>query len=301
MSKLPLPLAAFHFLDGEGDPEGECERASALIEETSIGVGFVGMGKTGILLSMIRRPISRRTPLFASRFGRRLPATTIWRFPDYRPFRKSHFHVRPSNHEEWAIVCTVRDGSKARRSKTQPKDPLRRRCRPPFCKSIPIVISFLAWQPPPVVKPFDLQVNGYAGTDFFSSSLNSEQLHHACQLWRTMGGWHPRNLDYGRLASLVAKLSNRFASMRRTSWRTGDCRLSSRGTVSQPCPWLCRGASASACVPLASRCSSSSRCRRGTHETALAPEQDPGAAVTKFLVEQGVVVSAGIAIHPLIN
>ena len=49
VSKLPLPLAAFHFLDGEGDPEGECERASALIEETSIDVAFVGIGENGHL------------------------------------------------------------------------------------------------------------------------------------------------------------------------------------------------------------------------------------------------------------
>ena len=31
------------------------------------------------------------------------------------------------------------------------------------------------------MKPFDLQVNGYAGTDFCSSSLTGEQLHNACR------------------------------------------------------------------------------------------------------------------------
>ncbi|MFP6894398.1 MAG: N-acetylglucosamine-6-phosphate deacetylase, partial [Opitutales bacterium] len=31
------------------------------------------------------------------------------------------------------------------------------------------------------MKPFDLQVNGYAGTDFCSASLTGEQLHNACR------------------------------------------------------------------------------------------------------------------------
>ena len=49
VSKLPLPLAAFHFLDGEGDPEGECLRVSTLIQETTIDVAFVGIGENGHL------------------------------------------------------------------------------------------------------------------------------------------------------------------------------------------------------------------------------------------------------------
>jgi hypothetical protein len=31
------------------------------------------------------------------------------------------------------------------------------------------------------MNPFDLQVNGYAGTDFNSDNLTAEALHHACE------------------------------------------------------------------------------------------------------------------------
>ena len=49
VSRLPLPLVAFHFLDGEVDADAECRRASALIEQTSIDVAFVGIGENGHL------------------------------------------------------------------------------------------------------------------------------------------------------------------------------------------------------------------------------------------------------------
>jgi len=49
VSRLPLPLAAFHFLDGEEDADAECRRASELIEQTSIDVAFVGIGENGHL------------------------------------------------------------------------------------------------------------------------------------------------------------------------------------------------------------------------------------------------------------
>ena len=49
VSRLPLPLADFHFLDGEVDADAECRRASELIEQTSIDVAFVGIGENGHL------------------------------------------------------------------------------------------------------------------------------------------------------------------------------------------------------------------------------------------------------------
>ena len=49
VSRLPLPLAAFHFLDGEEDADAECRRVSELIEQTSIDVAFVGIGENGHL------------------------------------------------------------------------------------------------------------------------------------------------------------------------------------------------------------------------------------------------------------
>ena len=49
VSRLPLPLAAFHFLDGEEDADAECRRASELIEQISIDVALVGIGENGHL------------------------------------------------------------------------------------------------------------------------------------------------------------------------------------------------------------------------------------------------------------
>lgn len=49
VSRLPLPMAAFHYLDGETDPEAECDRVGALITAHEIDVAFVGIGENGHL------------------------------------------------------------------------------------------------------------------------------------------------------------------------------------------------------------------------------------------------------------
>ena len=48
--KLPSPLAAFHYVEGNTDkPEVECDRLSHLINEHPIDVAFVGIGENGHL------------------------------------------------------------------------------------------------------------------------------------------------------------------------------------------------------------------------------------------------------------
>jgi glucosamine-6-phosphate deaminase len=49
VSRLPLPLRSFHFLDGEGDPQQECQRVSEIIARHPIDVAFVGIGENGHL------------------------------------------------------------------------------------------------------------------------------------------------------------------------------------------------------------------------------------------------------------
>ncbi len=49
VSRLPLPLRAFHFLDGEGDPRAECNRVGEVIRRHPIDVAFVGIGENGHL------------------------------------------------------------------------------------------------------------------------------------------------------------------------------------------------------------------------------------------------------------
>jgi len=49
VDRLPQPLAAFHFLDAETDPAGECERVGELLRQSPIDVAFVGIGENGHL------------------------------------------------------------------------------------------------------------------------------------------------------------------------------------------------------------------------------------------------------------
>ncbi len=49
VSKLPVPLRQFHYLDGEGDSATECKRVAAIIRDRTIDVAFVGIGENGHL------------------------------------------------------------------------------------------------------------------------------------------------------------------------------------------------------------------------------------------------------------
>ncbi|MFT5124948.1 MAG: glucosamine-6-phosphate deaminase [Kiritimatiellia bacterium] len=44
-----VPLAGFHYIDGEGDASEECARLDALIQTVEIDVAFVGIGENGHL------------------------------------------------------------------------------------------------------------------------------------------------------------------------------------------------------------------------------------------------------------
>ena len=49
LSKLPVPLKAFHYIDAEGDVGAECDRLGALIQKVTIDVAFVGIGENAHL------------------------------------------------------------------------------------------------------------------------------------------------------------------------------------------------------------------------------------------------------------
>jgi len=49
VSRLPLPLAAFHYINGEGDAQKECLRVGAIIAKHPIDVCFAGIGENGHL------------------------------------------------------------------------------------------------------------------------------------------------------------------------------------------------------------------------------------------------------------
>ena len=47
VSKLPLPLAAFHYVNAEKNPQAECARLGKLIAKHPIDVAFIGIGENG--------------------------------------------------------------------------------------------------------------------------------------------------------------------------------------------------------------------------------------------------------------
>jgi glucosamine-6-phosphate deaminase len=50
VQKLPLPLAAFHYVEGDtGDPGAECRRLGAILSRHPVDVAFVGIGENGHL------------------------------------------------------------------------------------------------------------------------------------------------------------------------------------------------------------------------------------------------------------
>ncbi len=49
VSRLPLPLAAFHYVNGDRNGSAECERLGAIIKRHPIDVAFVGIGENGHL------------------------------------------------------------------------------------------------------------------------------------------------------------------------------------------------------------------------------------------------------------
>jgi glucosamine-6-phosphate deaminase len=49
VSRLPLPLAAFHYVNGEADPEKECDRLGSLIRRHEVDLCFAGIGENGHL------------------------------------------------------------------------------------------------------------------------------------------------------------------------------------------------------------------------------------------------------------
>jgi len=47
VAKLPVPMRGFHYLNGEDNPQAECQRVGELIRQHPIDVAFVGIGENG--------------------------------------------------------------------------------------------------------------------------------------------------------------------------------------------------------------------------------------------------------------
>lgn len=117
VSRLPLPMRAFHFLDGEGDCEAECARVGALLSPEVVDVAFVGVGENGHL-AFNDPPADFETEapyliVALDEACRRQQLGEGW-FPDFDavPRRAISMSIRQIMKSR-AIVCTVPDARKA--------------------------------------------------------------------------------------------------------------------------------------------------------------------------------------------
>jgi len=115
---LPSPPAAFHYVNGEDDPEAECRRLGRVIAEHPIDVAFIGIGENGHL-AFNDPPADFETEepylvVDLDEACRRQQLGEGW-FPtlDDVPARAISMSIRQIM-KSAAIVCTVPDERKAR-------------------------------------------------------------------------------------------------------------------------------------------------------------------------------------------
>lgn len=117
VSRLPVPLRAFHFLNGEGDCEEECARVGKILARQVVDVAFVGVGENGHL-AFNDPPADFETEepyivVALDEACRRQQLGEGW-FPDFEsvPSRAISMSIRQIMKSR-KIVCTVPDERKA--------------------------------------------------------------------------------------------------------------------------------------------------------------------------------------------
>lgn len=144
---------------------------------------------------------------------------------------------------------------------------------------------------------FDLQINGYAGVDFCSLDLTAEAMRNACDALAADGiEGILATVITDSVESLCAKLSGMVRIREEDEVVRNMVRgFHVEGPFLNPEPGFI-GAHPASCVVPANRDDASRLLDAGAglvRLVTLAPENDAGAATTRFLVEQGVTVSAG--------
>ncbi len=147
------------------------------------------------------------------------------------------------------------------------------------------------------MKPFDLQVNGYAGVDFCSSNLTGDDLHHACQrLFDDGVDSILATLITDSMDRLIAKLTN-FVALREADSLVKQMisGFHIEGPFLNPQAGYIGAHPAGAVVPANPNDAARLLDAAGglARLVTLAPDHDAGFATTKFLAEQGIAVSAG--------
>lgn len=147
------------------------------------------------------------------------------------------------------------------------------------------------------MKPFDLQVNGYAGTDFNSDNLSPESLHHACECL----------VEDGCDAILATFITDEIPTLERRISRLVEMRESDelarqvitgihiegpfinslKGYVGAHPPQAVKPANLDDAKRLLTAAGGLARL------VTLAPENDEGGKTTSYLASQKVTVAAG--------
>ena len=175
VSRLPLPLAAFHYVGGDAaDPRAECDRLGRLAAAHPVDVAFIGIGENAhVAFNDPPADFDAADPYLVVDLDdacRRQQQGEGW-FPTMAdvPTRAISMSVRQIMNSR-AIVCTVPDARKA--------DAVRASVRGPVTPAVPASILqrheatllFLGrrrrGRARVMAAAFDLQVNGYAGVDF---------------------------------------------------------------------------------------------------------------------------------------
>jgi glucosamine-6-phosphate deaminase len=118
VSKLPLPLAAFHYVNAEKDPQAECDRLGKIISKNPIDVAFIGIGENGhVAFNDPPADFKTHKPYLVVDLDeacRKQQLGEGW-FPSLKAVPRRAISMSPNQIlKSDAIVCTVPDERKAR-------------------------------------------------------------------------------------------------------------------------------------------------------------------------------------------
>ena len=117
VSKLPLPLAAFHYVNADKNPQAECDRLGKLLAKHPIDVAFIGIGENGhVAFNDPPADFKTSRPYLVVTLDeacRRQQMGEGW-FPTLASVPKRAISMSPKQiMKSAAIVCTVPDERKA--------------------------------------------------------------------------------------------------------------------------------------------------------------------------------------------
>ena len=117
VSKLPLPLAAFHYVNADKSPQAECDRLGKIIATHPIDVAFIGIGENGhVAFNDPPADFKTSRPYLVVNLDeacRRQQMGEGW-FPTLSSVPKQAISMSPKQiMKSAAIVCSVPDQRKA--------------------------------------------------------------------------------------------------------------------------------------------------------------------------------------------